>query len=292
MPALRLRGPELTSSPAGRSNAALALALALAFSLLVPGAAAAAPSSVAAGGHCAAIAHAPETLELLPDMEMAPLYGVTIRRTKDDRKRLRFGTRSFNIGAGPLEVRGSDPQSGRMSMLRQCVYDEAGGSRELDPGSGGMFWSGDGHRHWHIEQFINVELYRLNKVASGRRIRKIGFCLIDLLRTSEPPANTPSARAYDYNACGTSQSAGRVKMGISVGYGDDYQPMIAYQWIDITTLRRGTYRLCATVNPLHQWLESDTANNFFWQDVWINPAKATFRLHASGRTPCGSFAES
>lgn len=229
--------------------------------------------------------------DLLPNMRLHKLYGVTIRQTKAGRKRLRFGTRAFNIGAGPLEVRGRLPLDGRMTEMFQWISDGAEG-RELPPPGGGMFWAGDGHAHWHIEQFINVELYRLDDPASNRLLRKIGFCLIDLVRSRNAPAHAPPERVYAYDACGKSGTAESIKMGISVGYADDYPPLIAHQWIDITTLPRGRYRLCAMVNPLNHWVEADRANNFFWHDITLNAARSTFRIRASGRTPCGSYAGS
>lgn len=227
---------------------------------------------------------------MLPDMRLEPLYGLTIRRSTDGRRLLRFGTKSFNVGLGPMEVRGRGPVDGTMTEMVQWIASDAGGDgREVVPSGGGMFWAGDGHVHWHIEQFINVELFRKGKRAKTTRlIRKIGFCLLDLVRSDAPPLGTPPAAVYPYNACGTS-SGQEVTMGISVGYADDYQPMIANQWIDVTSLREGRYRLCAKVNPLGHWLESDTTNNFFWHDVWINPARRTVDVLASGRTACGTY---
>lgn len=275
----------------GRSAVARAPAIVvlIAVALLVPTAVEASPSPA----RLAVDRAASEALagDLLPDMRLMKLYGLTIRRTNDGRKRLRFGTRPFNIGAGPMEVRGRGPDGDVMSELYQWIADDQGGTgREVAPPAGGMFWAGDGHSHWHIEQFINVELFKKGDPPSGRLIRKIGFCLLDLIRSENPPANTPAGAVYAYEACGATPGQAAVTMGISVGYADDYQPLIANQWIDVTGLPRGTYRLCAKVNPLGHWLESDSANNFFWHDVWINPARSVVKVRRSGRTRCGSYA--
>jgi hypothetical protein len=262
---------------------------ALTLALLVPTTAAA--SATAPGPRNA---RAAETVpgDLLPDLRLHKLYGVTLRSTNDGRKRLRFGTRGFNVGDGPLEVRGRLPENGEMTELVQWIADDAGGpGRTIAPnGDVSMFWSGDGHAHWHVTQFINVELYKLGNLAATRRIRKIGFCLIDLVQSTNPPPNAPPERGYPVDACGKSPTARGIKMGISVGYADDYQPLIAHQWIDVTTLPRGVYRLCAKINPLDHWLESDTSNNFHWHDVFINPATSKMSIQGSGRTPCGSYA--
>lgn len=258
----------------------------LALALVMPTAVEASPSGGQAGR---SVAEQAEAGDLLPDIRLERLYGLTIRTTTDGRKRLRFGTRGFNIGAGPIEVRGSEPSGGEMNKLVQWIANDQGGGREVEPNGGGMFWAGDGHSHWHIEQFINVELFKKGNLGSTRLIRKIGFCLLDLIRSSNPPPHAPPSPAYPYNACGTSGSQATVTMGISVGYADDYQPLIANQWIDITGLPKGVYRLCAKVNPLDHWLESSTANNFVWHDLFINAKRSTVALRKTGRTPCGTY---
>jgi hypothetical protein len=178
-----------------------------------------------------------------------------------------------------------------MTDIVQWIADDEGDGRELTPLGSEMFWAGDGHAHWHINQFINVELYRVGNLAATRRIRKIGFCLLDLVRQFPPPPNATPARAYGYSACGRASTETEITMGISVGWADDYQPLIADQWIDITGMRRGTYRLCAKVNPLGHWQESNTANNYFWYDLWLRPGRSRLAIRGSGRTPCGSFTE-
>jgi hypothetical protein len=130
----------------------------------------------------------------------------------------------------------------------------------------------------------------VGKLSGSRRIRKIGFCLIDLVASSDPPAHALKSRTYGFSACGTKVGVKKITMGISVGWADDYFPTTTFQWIDITTLPKGQYRLCAKVNPLGDWLESDLANNFYWQDYWINAKKSVIaKRNSPGRTPCGSF---
>ena len=40
-------------------------------------------------------------------------------------------------------------------------------------------------------------------------------------------------------------------MGLSVGWGDQYSASTNFQWIDITGLPNGRYRLTATADPSH-----------------------------------------
>jgi hypothetical protein len=129
-------------------------ALALAGALIVPSLAWARPVAGAPGQVQTSAA------DQLPDLEMAPLYGVDIKTTNKGRKRIRFGTRAFNIGAGPLEVRGRARDGKVMGKLFQWISDGKGGGREVAQNEVTMFWAGDGHNHWHVERFIAVELYR------------------------------------------------------------------------------------------------------------------------------------
>ena len=229
-------------------------------------------------------------VELLPDLELAPLYGLVIKTNKKGRKRIRFGTRAFNIGAGPLEVVGRARDAKVMREVVQRIYDSDGGFRERGPSNMSMFWAGDGHNHWHVERFINVELYKVGALSSTRRIRKLGFCLLDLVKSSNPPANASPTRGYPFDTCGKTVSVDSITMGISVGWADDYFPTTTYQWIDVTTLPKGVYRLCAKVNPVGAWTESNLANNFFWRDVYIDAKGSLVEIRKSGRTRCGSFA--
>ena len=66
---------------------------------------------------------------------------------------LRFTTESVNIGAGPLELRGSRPNTSTPTMsVVQRIYDDVGGFRDVSAPSF-MFWAGDGHNHWHVNDF-------------------------------------------------------------------------------------------------------------------------------------------
>jgi hypothetical protein len=263
-----------------RSTRAVMAALALSLVVVTPSLAWPATPGAAVRGS--------SELDLLPDLELAPVYGVSIATADRGRKRLRFGVRAFNIGAGTLEVRGRAPSGKVMGELYQWITDVNGGGREVPQQNVTMFWAGDGHSHWHVERFIAVELYKVDTLTQARRARKIGFCLLDLIRSSSPPAHAPAQRVYGYKACGTTAKAPSLTMGISVGYADDYFPTTAFNWIDITRLPRGHYRLCAKVNPVGDWLEASMENNFYWQDYWINPARSVARKrNTPGRTPCG-----
>ena len=62
--------------------------------------------------------------DLLPDMRMAQLYDMELETRPNGRVRLHFGTIGWNMGDGPLEVRGKKADPGANSMqVKQRIYD-------------------------------------------------------------------------------------------------------------------------------------------------------------------------
>jgi hypothetical protein len=229
--------------------------------------------------------------DLLPDLKMAPMYGFELQK-KNGHVRLRFGTIVWNIGLGPLEARGSQREGRRMTRLVQIVKRSDGDTRTVTPAGVAAFYSGDGHDHWHVGGFVVASLYP-RSMADGtvtgtvRALRKIGFCLTNLVKVplAQRPANSGLRYDYPYTGCGKSTSV-RFKMGISVGWGDDYKSWFAHQAVDITGMAAGEYRLCATPNANGAWLEVTRTNNSGWTDLYINPAKNELRIIAQGETEC------
>ena len=231
-------------------------------------------------------AQAPGAIDLLPDLRMAPLYGVSIEKTSTGRKRLRFGTISWNVGDGPMEVRGENRVQDTLTLIAQRIYDNNGGCHDVLQSSATMWYAGDGHNHWHVRKYMVSQLYRKSG-GSVLRIKKLGFCLLDFHQADPLPAGAPPDRVYWLGACGNGLSTS-IAMGISVGYGDDYQPNIAQQWIDITGMPTDTYRLCTGVNPYGWWREKGGVgtNNFFWFDLKLNPTKSSVTILDHGRGNC------
>jgi len=52
-----------------------------------------------------------------------------------------------------------------------------------------------------------------------------------------------------------------LRMGISVGWGDNYNYNIDYQWLDVTSVPSGDYYLVNEANPNRVWREKSYANN-------------------------------
>jgi hypothetical protein len=154
-----------------------------------------------------------------------------------------------------------------MTNVVQRIYDDGGGSRTVATPAV-MFFAGDGHTHWHVN---DLELYELIPLELTSTITagldaKIGFCFFD---THAYRLTLPGApQSAHYTGCGTS-SALAVTMGLSVGWGDVYQWTLPGQYIDITGLPAGNYRLRAVADPNHWFVEQDNTRNDTWLDLSI-----------------------
>jgi hypothetical protein len=203
----------------------------------------------------------------LPDLGMAPLRNFSIdTSTMSGHRLLRYTTVIVNVGAGPFEVHGHRPDTSTTTMtVTQRVFDDAGGYRDVTTAAT-MFYSGDGHNHWHVRDLETSDLKRLDngvKVGSGA---KHGFCFFDNTpyRLSLPGA--PQAALY--RNCGTATSL-EVTPGLSVGWGDTYSANLAFQYVDITGISNGRYRLHVTADASNWFEETNNANNATWADLRI-----------------------
>ena len=208
--------------------------------------------------------------DLLPDQAMTNLRSFHVDTTTiPGHTLLRFTTESVNIGAGPLELRGSRPNTSTSTMsVVQRIYNGSGGSRSRSVPSF-MFWAGDGHNHWHVNDFMSTELDRMDNGFTVGNIAKQGFCLTDSHAFNLSLPGSPNSKVYKGCVQG-GQTSLAVKMGISVGWGDRYGYTLALQWIDITGLAPGRYKLIATVDEQNYYLESNETNNTTWTILQLN----------------------
>lgn len=208
--------------------------------------------------------------DLLPDQAMTSLRSFHVDTTTiPGHTLLRFTTESVNIGAGPLELRGSRPNTSTPTMsVVQRIYNGNGGFRSVSVPSF-MFWAGDGHNHWHVNDFMSTELVRTDNGVKVGNFAKQGFCLTDSNAVKLSLPGAPNSKVYKGCVMG-GQTSLAVKMGISVGWGDRYGYKLAFQWIDITGLTPGRYKLNATVDAQNYYLESDETNNTTWTILRLN----------------------
>jgi hypothetical protein len=214
----------------------------------------------------------------LPDLAVLAPSSIRIVRSPSGRKRLRFTSIVVNIGRGPLQMAGfdDDGHAAKKDILavRQQIL-QADGTFEARATTATMFWSGDGHNHWHVTGIQVSRLENLEEESVGP-YKKTGFCFMDSYRyTSKKPGVYVPANSV----CQT-RNNGNVPMGISVKWGDIYPSTIAFQWIDITGLPDGVYRLRVYADPGDgtdggAFLESDETNNRGSAKIRIKGNKVT-----------------
>ncbi len=244
-------------------------------------------TAVVVGFQGVAVAGISAPVDLLPDVRVARLYGFDLEYRPGGQTRLHFGTIGYNVGDGPLEARGSrnDTDEPVMSVV-QRIYNSDGGYRQVAVPATMIYETGDSHDHWHTRQFMTVRMHK--KGAPNREVhalRKLGYCLLDARRMPNPPPGSPATRSYPNGSCGNSTSL-TVRTGLSIGYGDDYPPHYAHQWMNVTGLPPGIYRICTTVDALDDFFEKKEANNQRWTDVEIDLAARRLDVLASSGGSC------
>ena len=212
-------------------------------------------------------ADGPSPALMLPDLD--PEQPATIRLRVDDSRatpRVLLGFRSAteNVGVGPLVIEGRRKSRSVPTMSTSQLIRRADGSTLARPSVGRLRYVRlSGHQHWHLLGFMRYELRRASDFHLVRPDQKTGFCLGDrydseffVRRPFEP------ARAVFAGECGLeSPGLRRIVEGISVGYGDDYDPHLEGQHIDITGIGSGRYWLVHRSNADGRLLESDHSNN-------------------------------
>jgi hypothetical protein len=210
----------------------------------------------------------------LPDLAMARLRGIQTQNTPDGRRLLRFSAIIVNVGVGPFELGAQRSNSSSSTWsAQQVIFNDAGGSRTVSAPVQ-FVYSGDGHDHWHVRDLQSYELVRSDngvKVGTGA---KGGFCFFDNYQYKLTLPGAPQSAGYGRRGCGA-QASTTLKMGLSVGWGDIYSWRLPDQYIDITGLTPGRYRLWATADSTGWFQESNNANNATWADLQIEGNSVT-----------------
>jgi hypothetical protein len=223
--------------------------------------------------------------DVLPDLRMARLQNLQLKTCADSsgdcdfagQRQLRFDSIIVNVGAGRFEARGSRPNTSSSMTVTQRIYNDAGGYRTRST-TAQMYFAGDGHNHWHLKNLERYELIRLDngvKVGTGA---KEGFCFFDNYRFG-------STQAAYYTHCGTTPSALQVRMGLSRGWGDIYRTTTVDQFIDITGLTSGRYKLQATADAANWFSETNNSNNFTWTEIQISGSSVSVIRQGPAATP-------
>jgi hypothetical protein len=194
------------------------------------------------------ISNATAQQPLLPNLVALPAFDISAGLNGGGKPELRFAFRSWNAGAGPMELISGEVAQGRQNIY-QRIYDDAGGY--ADRLAGNFEWH-QGHNHFHFDDYA---LYVLPGVRgnSQRTSAKTSFCLMDTAPEDLTLPGAPSSAVYS--------SCGNFFQGISVGWGDTYGAHLIGQEISLHKVKDGDYRLMTTVDPFDRILESDETDN-------------------------------
>jgi hypothetical protein len=190
---------------------------------------------------------------LLPDIVPVAPGSLRLKKRKD-RWQLRFSTTMVNAGKGAFILRATRAGEGAPWTIEQDVPYSKGGAAVV-PLTSKLVWGGDGHNHWHVQRVAINRLVPLDSkghlVANGKEWldAKIGFCFYDFSVWLD---TGPTDKVYSHQSCGE-RDDDEVGMGLSVGWGDTYPGGLRGQFVDVTDIADGRYRL---------WVEADAAGSF------------------------------
>ncbi len=162
-----------------------------------------------------------------------------------------------NIGQGPIRIEGN-PQA---DSVYQWLLTDAD-TFVKGPKVRIVFENDDGHNHWHLE---NAMEYSLWDEAMNEQVTvgsKVGFCLYDINRIGDQGPESAFYTAAVVNWCDSGEpDSTHVVMGTSAGWSDIYGSHITLQWVDISEVAPGLYRLASGADVADQIQESDESNN-------------------------------
>jgi hypothetical protein len=204
-----------------------------------------------------------QAAEWWPDLQAFPAYSLVVTTSTSGQKLLRFSTRTWNSGDGPLELR-----SRGNGNVDQRIYNSDGGYRDRPAGT--FTWHPD-HNHFHFDDYA---LYTLQPVdapgGSARTGTKMTFCIMDtnVINSSLPRAPQQAV----YSTCGSTVQ------GMSVGWADTYGYNLAGQSIDITGLPNGDYALFIDADYKNRIQELNESNNTSCMLVRLSVTNSTVQV--------------
>jgi hypothetical protein len=224
-----------------------------------------------------------------PNLQMLRIRDWHVQTT-GGRRLLRFTTTFVNAGRGPFELRGHRASTDVPTMdMDQVMYRWDGSRRRIHTKAIAKY-AGDGHDHWHVQDVVIYEAWRIGNLAKTRRGAKTGFCFFDTTPWKRSLPGASQSGYYQEEWCGT-RSVLSNRVGVSVGWGDEYPWNFVFQWIDITGLEGGRYRVRATVDIADRYDESIETDNCVWSTVDIpEPGSGSSIQIESNGIGCGEDA--
>jgi hypothetical protein len=206
----------------------------------------------------------------LPDLGLTKIGDLRLIRATGGGLQLRFSSTLVNVGSRPMVLRATRRSPKDPFTVKQQIHTRDGRHpfRALPVST---VFAGDGHSHWHIRDVARYTLIPLGDASltpvrpKAKRVQKVGYCLYDNARRA-PLRGTPPRPEYLREGCGVSDSK-VLRMGLSVGWGDTYAWTLLGQYVSLTGLRAGDYRLLGRANPDNAFYEQRIDNNTVYADI-------------------------
>ena len=209
--------------------------------------------------------------QLLPDLvSCAPNYSlaeVVVAPDGTELHALRFGGYVTNLGDGPLDLKGNPRLADDAVLTSHNVWQRA---LTVDGDWVNLtkppikFERADGHDHFHVMGIVEYSLWDKSGTMEVRSGAKVGFCLVDSVELPDLHPN-PGPERYSRSAnlwCRAGRPGAKdLHMGISEGWQDVYSWAAPFQWIDVSDVRPGYYRVGQRTDPDNIIIESDETNN-------------------------------
>lgn len=213
--------------------------------------------------------------DLLPNLRSLPAERISVRRTDDGGRELRFAGILANVGAGPLVVRPDHRGPCRVGQRHasQVVYGDANGNAAYDVRvdgeayqlRAGCMLDHPTHKHWHFDAMARYSLHAPGEDRPIVENDKVSFCLRDSRRA---PVEATHPQRYRQCTRDTVQ-------GISVGWSDVYRPALPGQELPLPdNLADATYCLVTEADPDRLLRESNENDNTAVVGVRITSAGA------------------
>ncbi len=178
----------------------------------------------------------------------------------EEKRTLEFEHITSDLGAGPLEMRPTYNKTTGTSQGYQALYTMPSPGvwkfAYTVPIVGPMYWVGGGDYRFPFDRFA---LYGSNEGRIGSVVAtspKELYCMTSDAFVGGVP-NSPATNGYPSSNCLGPEGV----LGLSVGWGDEYDATDGGEGIDITSLPNGVYWLRAEADPDHYFQESNTSNN-------------------------------
>jgi hypothetical protein len=219
-----------------------------------------------------------QVTELRPNLKPFPAFDLSlVPNFATGGSEIRFSTRSWNNGTGPLELRAGQADS-TGQQVDQRVYNSDGSHQDYFVGK--FVWHPE-HNHFHFENYAIYYLEPIN--APGGSIKsgaKTTFCVMDTNKVNGALPGAPLNAAY--------ATCGSTIQGMSVGWADTYGWSLPGQSVDFTGNPTGDYCLSIMIDPKSRLVESNEDDNVSQTLLHVDVERASVTvLSSTGCTPAG-----